>query len=360
MAWVRILLVILSAFALLWATVATAEDWIPSEPSVVHQDWLHLTSGEWLWGQLEMMRDEVVSFDSDNLDDLSIDWQDVAGIRSGRILTYVLVDGRELTGTSTMLGGVLTVITPSGVKEVKRRQVHAILEGEMKELNFWSAKMAAHFKIFKGNTDQKGFGSTVIMKREAAFSRFDFKLQNNRGMVDGVETIRNHRYYGSWKIFLSRKFFVTPVQAELYSDSFKNIDSRINFGSALGYFIRRDDDVDWYVELGGSWEDTKHLSVQPGENESYSNWTIPVKTSLETDLTNSIELTAEYGLRFGLGDHGGNVHHAQLLFEFDLLGDLDFEFSFTWDRISNPKEDQEGNTPRKDDYVMAYGLSLDL
>jgi hypothetical protein len=37
-----------------------------------------LTSGEWLRGEINFMRDEVVEFDSEELDVLNIDWKDIA------------------------------------------------------------------------------------------------------------------------------------------------------------------------------------------------------------------------------------------------------------------------------------------
>ena len=83
--------------------VAQEGAWNPPAPSSQERDWLHLTSGEWLWGTIELMRDESLEFDSEELDVVTIEWASISEIRSARIMTYVLLDGSMVTGTSTLV-----------------------------------------------------------------------------------------------------------------------------------------------------------------------------------------------------------------------------------------------------------------
>ena len=64
------------AIALLGATAAWAQEaaWTPPPPSKEERDWVHLSSGEWLWGTIDLMRDESLEFDSEELDVVTIDW----------------------------------------------------------------------------------------------------------------------------------------------------------------------------------------------------------------------------------------------------------------------------------------------
>ncbi len=117
--------------------------WAPPAPSAAERDWIRLTSGEWLWGTIDLMRDETLEFDSEKLDGLTIDWVDIVEIRSARPMTFVQLDGSVVTGTSTLKGDTLRVETSSGTREIPRSQVHAILEGNPTELNFWSIKVGA-------------------------------------------------------------------------------------------------------------------------------------------------------------------------------------------------------------------------
>ncbi len=347
---------------ILCAGVTPAQEgvWAPPAPSANDRDWIRLSSGEWLWGTIDLMRDESLDFDSEELDDLSIDWDDVKEIRSSRVMTYAMVDGTLYTGTAALKDGILRVDAADGVHQLNHAQVHSILDGEPTELNFWSIKLGADWKILSGNTEQNDFGSKVFLKREAIRSRIDLRYQGNVSTVDEVETINNHRVNAEWKIFLSRRFFLTPVKLEFYSDNFKNMDLRSTGSVGAGYFMSRSSTADWYVEAGLGYEDTRYLSVLPGEEDSEGNASVPLRTTLEMDLTDNIELTAEYGIQVGIGDDTNSIQHTFILFEFDLIGDVDFTASFTWDHMSRPKENAEGVTPKKDDVAMAYGLSMNF
>ena len=80
--------VLLSAFEL------QAQEWHPTAPERDSKDWVRLNSGEWIHGKIELIRDLSMEFDSDDLDDLVIDWSDIAAFRSPRILTYTFADER--------------------------------------------------------------------------------------------------------------------------------------------------------------------------------------------------------------------------------------------------------------------------
>lgn len=58
-----------------------------------HFDWVRLNSGEWLKGELVSMYDKEIEFDSDVLDTLIIDREDVYMIISDRHHTVRFNDG---------------------------------------------------------------------------------------------------------------------------------------------------------------------------------------------------------------------------------------------------------------------------
>lgn len=357
----RLLLLALALTGLV-QTPAQAQDgpWAPPRPAESEKDWIRLTSGEWLWGTIDLMRDETLEFDSEELDGLKIDWADIAEIRSARYMTYVLVDHSVKTGTSTMRDNVVRIATDQGEREIPRNQVLAILEGKPTELNFWSAKVGVDYKARSGNTDQVDFGTRLSLKRDAPQGRLDLRYQGNYSKTEGVENIRNHRANLEWKIFVSRKFFITPINAELFQDKFQNIQSRATLGAGIGYFLTRTSKTDWFVELGGGYQETRYVSVQEGEEDKESNGSIPFRTTIDTELSKMIDLEAEYGVQVGVGSGSNTLHHTFILFEFELTGAIDFTASFTWDHQTRPTANAEGITPNKDDTAMGFGLAIDI
>jgi len=359
---IQTILAITLTLLALTAGFAVAQDdvWAPPPPSDIEKDWIRLSSGEWLWGTIDLMRDESLEFDSEEMDEVTIDWVDVIEIRSARVMSYVKLDGSVVTGTSTMKGETVLIDTTEGVVEIPRLQIASILEGKPTELNFWSTKIGVDLSTRTGNTSQTDFGARIFIKREAARSRIDVRYQGNFSKTNDEENVRNNRGNIEWKVFLTRKFFVSPVKLEFFSDKFQNIDRRLTAGAGIGYYISRNSKADWFVELGASYQDTRWRSVEPGEDLEESNGSLPFRTTLETDITKNTELTAEYGVQIGLGDEPNHIHHTFIMFEIDVWGDIDFDLSFTWDHVTRPKTNAEGITPLKDDVATYFGLSIDF
>jgi hypothetical protein len=338
-----------------------AESWAPPEPKSSERDWLMLTSGEWLWGDINLFQDEKLYFDSEELDDLELDWDDVAFIRSARILTYTFTDERLATGTATMKDGIIRVRTAGGVEEYPRKQLIKIIEGGLRELNFWSVKASVGLTARAGNTDQTDFNVVTRVRREATRTRLDIDYNGNFSRVDTVQTINNHRLSAGWNVIIKRGFFVSPFLGEFYKDEFQNIDVRGTVGTGLGIWVVRRGNIEWNLQLGGSYRDTRYISVEPGQSDRDRTGSMVPATVLEWDINDDIELDFNYNSQIGIPDPKDSTHHLQALLSIDIFGDLlDITSNFTWDRVENPKANAEGVTPKRDDVRLALGLGLDL
>jgi len=353
-----LVLVIIMAIQLPSAGIADEAKWAPIDPSSADKDWILLTSGEWLWGTIDLMRDESLYFDSKELDEVTIDWDKIKSIRSARVLTYVMRNGTVLTGTSTLQGDVLLVTTSTGLSEVPRSRISAILEGKPTELNYWSARLSGDINVRTGNTNQLDVGTQMSVKREATRSRIDLRYKANLSERDSVKTVENQRVNAEWKVFLSRLFFVTPVKAEWYQDALQNISSQYTIGPGVGYFLKRTKNFDWYIELTAASQGTEYVSVLEGEDKNESHLSLPLRTSIELDLTSKIELQVEYSVQIGLDEDASTTHRSYIMFELELIGDTDFTTSITWDHVTKPKTNADGITPVNDDVSMAYGISV--
>ena len=64
-------------------------------------DWIQLTSGEWLKGELIAMYDGSLEFDSDELDNLTLDWDDVRQVRTRRVVQVRFRDRDEPVSASS-------------------------------------------------------------------------------------------------------------------------------------------------------------------------------------------------------------------------------------------------------------------
>jgi putative salt-induced outer membrane protein YdiY len=348
-------------FAVSTTTITPALAASPPSPGAPDDplDWVQLSTGEWLRGEIILVRDEVLEFDSEELDEVEIDWVDVAALYSPRVLSVAIRDGEVITGVTELREGTVSVADGQAVREFPAGRVHSILVGELTEANYWSATVNASLVARSGNTDQSDFTSRVDVTRETPATRLALHYRGNYGRTDGVETVNNHRGSADFNLYLSRKLFVTPLTGEVFTDSYQNIDLRTNLNAGFGYYLVRAD-TDWWVYAGGGYQNTRYVSVLAGEDDSVDNGTVMMGSTLETDLSDDVELDAEYSARLILGADETTLHRVFVALVFELWGDIDFDASLTWDHNTNPKPNADGVEPDKNDLITAYGLSIDF
>jgi len=77
---------------------AKSADWEPPPPMPDEFDWVQLTSGEWLKGEIKVMYEDSLEFDSDELDLLTLDFADIKELRSAQVLNVRMQSGETATG----------------------------------------------------------------------------------------------------------------------------------------------------------------------------------------------------------------------------------------------------------------------
>ena len=350
------LVALLSGFSL-----AAAADWQPPAPEADSWDWIRMSSGEWFGGTLELMRDRDLEFDSDELDLLKLDWDDVDELRSPRILTYRFEDLGNFTGTAVMHGDTLAINTATGVRRLPRDKLILIMEGELRESNFWSAKASLGLVARSGNTSQSDMNSTVRVRRLTPRSNGVLDYAGNYGIVEDTETINNHNLSLGYDILVTAGFFVTPLKFNFLRDPFQNIDLKSTVAAGVGYVLARGGDLDWSVSLAGGYQSTGYVSVEEGQASQVENGTIIGSTNLEWDITGDLDFLLDYNVQMGVPDTSVAFHHARAAFSFDILGDvLDLDLAMVWDRVESPQPNADGHTPERDDFRSTVGIGLEF
>ena len=334
--------------------------WAPPAPSPEAYDWIRLGSGEWLKGEITRMRDGEMAFDSDELDELTIDWDDIDALRSPRPHTYVFEGRRIYTGTASMSEKRIVVATEEGEFEFRRQQIVAIVSGDQSELNWWSADASLGITARSGNTDSVDLTGVFDVTREAAITRFGIHYNGAISTLSGEETANNHRSNLALDIYLSRRFFVTAPSVSYYRDKFQNIDSQVTPGLGLGYDVIKLNRIEWEVGLGAAYQYTQFISVTADEDGTADDMAATFSTSLELELTKDLDWDTSYDLQLVVTDPGLTTHHVLSTFSFDVWGPLDLDVTFVWDRLEQPTRRDDGTLPESDDFRMSIGLGIDF
>jgi len=335
------------------------KDWGPAPPMPDEFDWVQLVSDEWLKGEIIAMYKESLEFDSDELDDLTLDFEDIKQIRSAGVMQVGLVGGEVATGKLVMDGDEVRVM---GEKDevFAKSQVVSITSGEPRERNYWTADFNAGANLRGGNSDQVDSNFRVAIKRRTVKNRIELDYLGNYSSTNDVTAADNQRVDVAWDRFVTDRFFLSPVLAEYYRDPFQNIASRGTIGAGAGYQIVDTAKIDWQATVGFAYQSTRFDDVVEGESHSASTPTLVVGTAYDHELSGSVDFNLQYQFFIVNEESGQYTHHLVTGFEFDLIGSLDFDVTFVWDYIRKPRALSDGSLPKQNDTGLNFTLGFDF
>jgi len=330
----------------------------PPTPPEDKFDWIQLKSGEWLKGELIALYDESLEFDSDELKDLKLDWEDVRQVRTGRIVQARFLD-RALTGRLVINGNTVQVLGDT-TQQLDRAQLVSITPGEPKEISYWSGNATFGFNLRKGNSDQSEFNTLASIRRRTVTSRLTLDYLANYNVTDDTTVTDNQRVNGGVDWFVTSRFFVRPIMVEYLRDPFQNFENRWTIGAAVGYQLVDTSRIDWDVSAGPAFQHTTFVSVEQGESDIEKTGALWGGTKYKNELTKDIDYTFDYRFLVVKPEAGRYTHHFLTSLSIDSVGPLDFDISLVWDRVQQPRPESSGVVPKKNDYRLILGLGFDF
>ena len=333
--------------------------WETSTPTATDFDWVQLVSGEWLKGEIKGLFEDKLEFDSDKLDLLTLDWEDVKYVET-HIPGSAYIEGQGTVYGFFEINQNKIIVTNGGKpKEYDRLKLVSFITGGEEESDYWSAKITFGLIVRSGNTDQVDYNAKFNIKRQTSFSRFNMDYVGNISNTRDIETTNNHRLSATADRFMTRNFFWRPIFGEYYRDPFLNIDSRVTVGTGAGYTIIDTSRTNWNITGGPGYQATRFVSVEPGEKIKETTPALVVTTDYDIELHKKLDFIYNYNITWVDNTSGGYTHHMVTTFESEITGSFDLDVSFIWDHISKPTAADDGTVPLSDDYRLTVGISYD-
>ena len=179
-------------------------------------------------------------------------------------------------------------------------------------------------------------------------------------MTDETTVTNNQRVNGGVDWFVTPRFFVRPVVVEYFRDPFQNFAERWTIGAALGYQLVDTSRVSWEFNVGPSYQRTTFETVAEGESNKETTAALWAGTTYTNEITKDIDYSLDYRFLIVKPEAGRYTHHFLTGLSIESVGPLDFNISFVWDRVQEPRADSSGLIPKKDDYRMIFGLKFDF
>ena len=349
------------ALSLIAAPAARADappPWQPKAPDGVPADfdWIRLKSDEWLKGEIVSMYDGKLEFDSDELGVHTFDFADIKEVRSSRVLQVGRAAGPPATGRLILDGTNARVIAESGETAFARSEILTIVLGAKREIDYWSGHAHVGGTIRSGNSDQIDYTARLGTVRRSVKDRTGFEYLGNITRINDEDTSNNHRVTVGWDRFLSQRLFLNLVGLEWYRDAFQNVANRWTVTAGVGYELVDNPRTTWSVTAGPAWQSTGWTSVPAGEEDSASSFALRTGTRFDHEFNDDIDFYSYYNAFFTDEESGTYTHHFETGLVLELIGDLDINASWVWDRVQDPRPLEDGSVPSKDDTRVIFGL----
>lgn len=333
-------------------------------------DWVQMSSGEWLKGEIKVMYSYMLEFDSDELGLLDLDMDDIKQIRSAGNQEILIEAHRRNTqivfGKLVIDGEQVKMVDGDDVQEFKRHNLVSIARGHNRERDNWAGSFSVGATIRGGNTETMDINTSANLKRRTAMTRLNIdylatyseakSTDPATGNTFNEETANSQRLDGYFDWFLTSRFYWQVVAAEHYADPFVNIYGQYSVSSGAGYDLLRSSRTEWTVNAGVGYQETKFDSVTPPAPESSDSPFGTVGTRLDCEISGDLDFLYDYNARFLSEDNGAYTHHMVATLSYEIISDFDIDLSIIWDRIENPQPDDAGLIPEQDDYQLVAGI----
>jgi len=332
-------------------------------------DWVRMVSGEWLKGDMKRMRDDNLEFDSDKLNMQNIDFADVTHVHSPVVNTYVFDDRISATGRAVVTPEKIIVETDEGTKIFDRSELESIVAGGEREKDWWSMKLRFGLTLNKGNTDQLTYDINFNTRREDRMTLLDLNYNTSFGQTGGVQNVNRHLGEEDFKVFVSSRWFVTPLFGQLFNDRFQNIQFRATPAAGAGLHIIDVPNVKWDFQTGVGYQylNYRDATLLTGASNPQHDAFIPLYTYADFDITGDIDLTVSWLTNLVVTTIGNTNHtgKADLAIELTSVIDLDIAFLFLRTEEPAPPAPPAAGAPppdpiKKNDYQLVVGISLEL
>jgi putative salt-induced outer membrane protein YdiY len=321
-------------------------------------DWIQLTSEEWLKGELKVMYNDRLEFESDELDLLTFDWEDIQQVRTAQTLQIRFPGDVEATGRLYINGEIVRVIGETE-QEYARSGIVSIAPGSPREIDYWSGKISLGANAREGNTNVVEVNSSAKIQRRTVHSRLVFDYMGNFNRTEDVNVADNHRVSGGWDKFVTDRFYWTVVFAEYFRDRFQNIAHQGTLGAGVGYTLRDTARTDWSAGGGPAVQYREFDSVEEGAPDSETTPALVASTDYDLEMAKWLDYNFSYRFQITSKEAGRYNHHLVTGFETEVTSLIDFDITFVWDRIEYPQPDEEGNIPQSDDFRLIVALGLE-
>jgi len=334
--------------------------WEDLSPKADKYDWIQTKSGEWFKGEIKTLYRDKLEFDSDEIGLYTFDFEDVTQIKSHQTIAVNIDKVAIFEGIIRYKNNKISIFQGDKEYIFDQNKIVSLAPEGKNEYNKWTGKISIGLDVRSGNTNQTDYSAKANIKRITSKSRLVLDYLGRYSTKDNENITSDHRINEKYDLYISRRFFWTPLFSELYQDKFKNIDIQATAGVGVGYILIDKNDFNWDISGGPAYVYTLFHSVEDDQSTSSSSAALELSTALDYDISKKVKLIYNYKLTLTNKDVGLYKHHMVTTLENEITDWLDFDITYIWDYILDPQKDASNNTPQSNDHQILMGLGVEF
>ena len=325
-------------------------------------DWIRLTSDEWLKGDLISLYKDDLEFDSDELDLLILDWEKIAEIRSKGMQSVRLINGSVIEGWISMKDGVMSIKSSQQSYEFDSLQVMGIASSQVNLKDIWDAGVSLGVNVNKGNSETFDYTFTASIQRRTTTSRlkasYISNFSKNTFQETGEQSVTadSKRFTTQGDYIFTNDMFFRAVDFEYFSDTFQNVDDRYTYSIGIGYSIINENKMTWDITAGPGYQKTNFSNVSETEESNEKSAMVNLGTVFDYEINKQLDFVSDYQLKFVDKESGKALHQLKFILKIELINDFDIDLTYYLNRTEEPRSDDDGITPEKNDYRFVVSL----
>lgn len=342
------------------ASTIEGSSWEAFAPPADEFDWIQLTSDEWLKGDIIIFFEDQLEFDSDHFGVVNIDFEDVRLLRAYDLQAVRIDDNEPIIGRLEVTETRVIVTVDQRRLAFARPRLVAITDPADREVDKWSGDLVLGINIQSGNTDLVESSLLIRAERRTLTSRVSLDYIGNINETERVEVANNHRFNGAYDILSTRRLFWRPLSGQYYRDKFQNIAHQATLETGLGMNVFNNARSELEIAGGIGVNFLRNSSVVAGQDATTTSPALSFTVDYETELTAWMDYLFSFQARVVDEQSGTYQQHFLTTLSTDLIGNLDLNVSFVWDRIQNPQRRADGSVPEQDDFRLIVGLGFEF
>lgn len=330
---------------------------ITPEPTEKY-DWIQLTSGEWLKGTLQAVEWGQVYFDSDKLGELTLDWDDLQGAYTERVMVVFYGDGQLTVGKLHTSLGRLQVGGPEN--SIPLAAVIRIALSAPSERQRWYGDASLGGSLRRGTSNELNVDLSFRVKRQAARSTLQMSYYGNYADYDGEVVASDHIGNLAYDYRINRDWFMRPIGIEYQRDPIQNLDQQWTLGVGAGYYFYDQPNITWDLAAGPGYQRVVYQQTEPGTDDRIDTRALYLSSTLDAELTKDIDVLLTYRVIAVKDEAGGLKQRATFAIDFELTDRLDLRLSSYWDKTQNPQPTGNSDAPEPVDLRFSIGIAYDI